>query len=209
MKESLLAGISGDYNGLVAVVNANHANTSADVCNQLLAFDYRQKMLSESEESATLFTSSANAATHRGGGSGGYRPIHGGGSGYLHHVGGGHGGGGGSYHNQQQGRPPRRMDCQDAGCRPQAQGGRGRGRGNRVPSPHQYVMVPFCAAFMALSVSVRFLVFVFLVATILLPPWRREKPHVAGRPAHQSPTPWTHTWNVNQALAARYATPQR
>ncbi|XP_071677219.1 uncharacterized protein [Lolium perenne] len=39
LKEYLLAGLSGEYNGLVAAVNANPASTSADVCNQLLADD--------------------------------------------------------------------------------------------------------------------------------------------------------------------------
>jgi hypothetical protein len=38
-KEYLLAGLSGEYNGLVAAINANPSSTSADVCNQLLSYD--------------------------------------------------------------------------------------------------------------------------------------------------------------------------
>ncbi|KAK1604159.1 hypothetical protein QYE76_027832 [Lolium multiflorum] len=100
LKEYLLAGLSGEYNGLVAAVNANPSSTSADVCNQLLAYDHRQAILNESEESATPFSSSANAAAHRGGGGGGYRPAHGGGGGYRPN----HGGGGGYRPHQGGGR---------------------------------------------------------------------------------------------------------
>ena len=132
-KEYLLAGLSGEYNGLVAAINANPASTSADVCNQLLAYDHRQAMLNETEEITAPFSSSANAA-RRGGGGGGYHSGHAGGGGYRPHQGGGcggHGGGGGGHHHQHhQGRPPRH----DTGRRPQAKGGHNRGRGNRVPS---------------------------------------------------------------------------
>lgn len=136
LKEYLLAGLHGEYNGLVTTVNAIPTTTSADVCNQLLAYDYRQKMLAESEE-PTSFSSSVNVA-RRGGGGGGYRQNSGGGYGGGHR-GGGHGGGGSGRH--QQGRPPRR-DGHDAGRRPQNKGGRG--RGHRIPSPHQDITCQIC-----------------------------------------------------------------
>ena len=137
LKEYLLAGLPGEYNGLVTTINAIPTMTSADVCNQILAYDYRAKMLAESEEPIS-FSSSANVA-RRGVGGGGYR--HGYGGGYRHNGGGGHGGGG--HGRNQQGRPPRR-DGHDAGRRPHNKGGRGCARGNRVPSPYQDVTCQIC-----------------------------------------------------------------
>jgi hypothetical protein len=138
LKEYILAGLGSDYNAIVAAVNANPSTTSADVCNQLMAYDYHQTMLSESEQPSGTFTSSANAAA-RGRGS---RPGHGGG--YRHNnYGGGHNNYGGG-RNQQRGHPPRRHDTQDGGRRPPPRGGRGRGRGYRKPSPYQDVQCQIC-----------------------------------------------------------------
>jgi hypothetical protein len=116
LKEYILAGLGSDYNAIVAAVNANPSTTSADVCNQLMAYDYHQTMLSESEQPSGTFTSSANAAA-RGRGT---RPVHGGG--YRHvSYGGGHNNYGGG-RNQQRGHPPRRHDTQDGGRRPPPRG---------------------------------------------------------------------------------------
>jgi histone deacetylase 1/2 len=153
LKEYLLAGLAGEYNALVASINANPATSSAGVCNQLMAYDYRQQMLSESEHPTGVFTSSANAAA-RGRGS---RPGHGGGyrhgnNNYGNNNYGNNNNYGGGYHNygggrnQQRGRPPRRQDAPDHARRPPSNGGRGRGRGRgrRTPSPYQDIMCQIC-----------------------------------------------------------------
>jgi hypothetical protein len=102
LKEYLLAGLGKEYNGLVASINANPATSSAGVCNQLMSYDYRDEILSESEPAPDIFTSLANAAA-RGRGS---RPGQGGGyrsdNNYGGHNGGSYNGGGRNLH---RGRP--------------------------------------------------------------------------------------------------------
>ena len=131
LKEYIIAGLGTDYNAVVASANANPATTTADVCNQLTAYDYHQQMLAESEQPSG-FTSSANAAA-RGRGP---RPGHGGG-----YCPGSYGGGG---RQQQRGYPPRRQEPPDGGRHQPPRGGRGRGRGHRTPSRPQDVTCQIC-----------------------------------------------------------------
>lgn len=42
LKEYILNGLDGDYNSLVASVNANPNTTLSELCSQLSAYDYRQ-----------------------------------------------------------------------------------------------------------------------------------------------------------------------
>ena len=63
LKEYILGGLDGEYNSVVASINDVPTTTLADVCAQLTAYDYRQQMLAESDQTVGGFQSSANAAT--------------------------------------------------------------------------------------------------------------------------------------------------
>ena len=63
LKEYILGGLDGEYNSLVASVNAVPTTTLADVCAQLTAYDCRQQMLAETGQAIGRFQSSAKATT--------------------------------------------------------------------------------------------------------------------------------------------------
>ena len=125
VRDYILAGLDGEYNSLVASINANPSTTLNDMCAQLTAYDFRNKMLSES---AGIFSSSANVAGRSS--NNGYRSHNSGGQGRQR---GGHG------------YQPRRNHGQNRG---HGRRGRGRGRGRgRVPSPPQDVTCQICKKF--------------------------------------------------------------
>jgi hypothetical protein len=95
INEYVLPGLDGEYNAIVASVNANPSTSFADVCNQLTAYDYRQHMLSESGQSSGSFQSSVHAASRHD------ERYDNNGGGYRHNN---HGGG----RHHQRGRSPRR-----------------------------------------------------------------------------------------------------
>jgi hypothetical protein len=153
LKEYLLAGLAGEYNALVASINANPATSTADVCNQLMAYGYRQDMLAESKHPTGVFNSSENAAA-RGRGA---RSRHGGV--YRHGPYGGnnnyygytnYGGG----HHQPRGCPPCRQDAPEYARRLPPNGWHGRGRSHHTPSPHQDITCQICTKYGHPRVSV-------------------------------------------------------
>ncbi|XP_071685509.1 uncharacterized protein [Lolium perenne] len=123
LKEYILNGLDGDYNSLVASVNANPNTTLSELCSQLSAYDYRQQMLSENGQGKGSFSSSANAATRHQGGN--YRRQ-------------GYNGG----HGNQRGR----SNGRNQGRRTSFNNGRGRGRG-RTPSPFQDTTCQICGKY--------------------------------------------------------------
>ena len=66
LKEYILNGLDGNYNSLVVSVNAVPSTSLNDLCSQLTAFEYRQKMLAESGQQTDMFSSSANPASRQG-----------------------------------------------------------------------------------------------------------------------------------------------
>jgi histone deacetylase 1/2 len=146
LKEYLLAGLGKEYNGLVTSINTNPAITAAGVCNQLMSYNYRDEMLSESEPAPNVFTSSANDAARGRGSRHGHEVGYRSNNNYDGNNGGDHHGGvyngGGRY--QHRGRPPRRQDGPEGHRRQPSKGGRGRGRGNHTPSPHQDITCQIC-----------------------------------------------------------------
>jgi hypothetical protein len=65
LKGYILNGLDGEYNPLVASINAVPSTTLNDMCAQLQAFDYRQNMLSETGQNTQQFQSSVNEASSR------------------------------------------------------------------------------------------------------------------------------------------------
>uniref|UniRef100_M8D709 Putative disease resistance protein RGA3 n=1 Tax=Aegilops tauschii TaxID=37682 RepID=M8D709_AEGTA len=57
LKEYILACLDGEYNSVVASISAVPTTTLADVCAQLMAYDYRQQMLAESDQTVGADTS--------------------------------------------------------------------------------------------------------------------------------------------------------
>ena len=55
LKEYVLGGLDGEYNSVVASINVVPTTTLADVCAQLMAYDYRQQMLAESDQTVGGF----------------------------------------------------------------------------------------------------------------------------------------------------------
>jgi hypothetical protein len=65
LKDYILNGLDGNFNSLVAAINAVPSTTLNDMCSQVLACEHRDNMLQSTGEAPGSFTSSVNAAPRR------------------------------------------------------------------------------------------------------------------------------------------------